>query len=89
MAKLLNIGTRMFAVGKTWVDQNAQDAGAKVIVCRVKTYQNVGGVVTPVLQEIGGKTCVTNINHYIYDTLAKAVDAISSTTKTKSIRKKK
>lgn len=72
---ILPIGTKAFAVTKSWVDKNIQSAGAKVLPCKLITYMNIVGKVIPVYQS--GKMEITT-NHYIYNTLEEAVEAISN-----------
>ena len=73
------IGTKAFAVSKTWIDKKCQASGAKVIPCKIVTYVNEGGEVSPLYKSLlGDKTSITKDFHYIYDTLEEAVEAIRS-----------
>lgn len=69
------IGAQMFAVHKKYADENVR--GGRIIVCRVKTYENKSGEVIPVLTEVGNtKREIPVDSHYFYHTLSEAIDAI-------------
>jgi hypothetical protein len=79
--KILDIGTRMYAVHKDYKDKGME--GGRVVVCRIKSYKNVSGKVVPILGEIGTKTEINPQTHYTYTDLGKAVDAITTEPKKK------
>lgn len=71
------IGTKAFAVLKSWVDKDQQAAGAKVIPCKLITYVNQNGKVMPIYQSLLKKGPeFTPENHYIYSELESAIKAI-------------
>lgn len=69
------IGTQVYAVHKAYVDNKS--IGGIVRVCKIKTYENIGGKILPVLG-IGksNEIKLDRMNHYIYDSLEEAVNAI-------------
>lgn len=79
------LGTKAYAVSKAWIDKGAQSAGAKVIPCKLLTYENEGGKVTPIYKSLLSKQELSEKNWYIYSTLDEAVEAIRS----KPTKKKK
>lgn len=71
------IGAQMFAVHKKYADDNVR--GGRIIVCRVKTYENKSGQVIPVLTEVGNaKREIPVDTHYFYHNLTDAIDAITT-----------
>lgn len=71
----LKIGSQIFAVHKKYPDEGLMNG--KIIVCRVKTFENRSGKIMPVLSEVGNARRIINPEtHYIYVGLAKAIDAI-------------
>ena len=72
---LEKIGSTIFAVHKRYADGDI--IGGKVIVCRVKSYENRGGTITPILTEVGNARRKVGLDvHYMYNDLDKAVNAI-------------
>lgn len=71
------IGVQMFAVHKKYVDENLH--GGRIIVCRVKTFENKVGEILPVLTEVGNaKREISPTTHYIYNHLESAIEAITT-----------
>ncbi len=71
----INIGDKVFAVHKKYADENL---GGKILVCRVKTFENKEGKVVPVLKEVGNvKMTITFEQYYIYYDINDAIDAIT------------
>lgn len=69
------IGAQMFAVHKKYADENIR--GGRIIVCRVKTFENKTGDILPVLTEVGNaKREIPADSHYFYTNLSDAIDAI-------------
>lgn len=66
----------MYAVHKSYIDKKLNNG--TIIPCKIKTYMNTDGKIVPVLREIGGKTEPKAHTHYVYDTLEKAVKAITT-----------
>lgn len=71
------IGTQVFAVYKKYVDDNLP--GATIKVCRVKSFQNKGGDILPVIREVGNSKQEMDVSSYhLYTDLGKAVNAITT-----------
>ena len=76
--KHLKIGSQIYAVHHKYVEENL--TGGRIRVCRVKTFENRGGQVHPVLTEKGNaKQVIDPKTHVIYVELSKAIDAIETT----------
>ena len=74
MYEHLKIGSQIYAVHRKYVDEKI---GGKIIVCRLKTFENRGGEIMPVLTEKGNARYVIPAEtHYVYVELSKAIDAI-------------
>ena len=72
--EILNLNATIFAVNKKYVDNKI---GGRIRVCRIKTYQNVGGSILPVLVEKGNVKEEISLNsHYLYMELSDAINAI-------------
>lgn len=70
----LNIGDLVYAVHKKYVDEKL---GGRIIVCRVRTFENSKGEIIPILTEVGNvKNRITSENNYIYHHINAAIDAI-------------
>lgn len=78
--KDLNIGDKIFAVNKVYIERNI---GGTIIVCRIKSFENKTGDVKPILIEVGTKNKITYDQHVIYDDIDLAIQAI--TTKDESL----
>ena len=75
MYETLALGSQMYAVHKKYQDEKIN--GGKVIVCRVKSFENKGGEILPILTEKGNvKRVVDPKSHYLFIELPKAIDAI-------------
>jgi len=81
MAKQLKIGTTVFCVHNDYVDKNVN--GAKIIPCKVRSYQNMDGVIRPLVRPVGSRNDLSLKNHILYTDLDKAVKAIGPLTKSK------
>ena len=76
MYEHLKIGSMVYAVHKKYVKKEANEGG-RIQVCRVKTFQNVKGIIMPVLTLVGNsKIEVSTKTHKAYVELSKAIDAI-------------
>ena len=75
--KIYPIGTKVFLTHKKWKDKKI--SGGRVIPCKVKSYENIGGNIIPICSEIGASknTYTTNI-HYLHISIEEAVLAIST-----------
>lgn len=74
----LNVGTRVYAIHKRYVDEKL--SGGKVKVCKVKTFQEKKGEIVPVLTEVGNaKQELDTTNHYLYWDMDVAIEALKST----------
>ena len=72
----IKIGTRMYAVHKKYADEKIN--GGRIIVCRVKTFQNKQGKIMPVLIEVGNAKREINLTtHYYYYHLHTALEDIA------------
>lgn len=69
--KLLPIGSKAYAVSRRFTENNQQNAGAKVVPCKLVTYFNNGGTVIPLYK--GGKQELTEEGWHICDSLEAAV----------------
>lgn len=77
--KEFKIGSQMYAVHKKYATEKIM--GGRIIVCRVKTFENRGGTVLPVLTEVGNaKREVSPTTHNFYDDVGDAVNAITTKT---------
>lgn len=75
MYETLALGSQMYAVHKKYPDEKLN--GGKVIVCRVKSFENRGGKILPILTEKGNaKRTIDFKTHYLYKELNGAIDAI-------------
>jgi hypothetical protein len=74
MAKQLKIGMTVYCVHKDYVDKNVN--GAKVIPCKIRSYQNMEGTVQPMVRAVGSRNDLSLKNHTLYTDLDKAVKAI-------------
>jgi hypothetical protein len=71
------IGAQMFAVHKKYADQNI--CGGRIVVCRVKTFENKAGKILPVLTEVGNtKREISADFYYFYANLSEAIEAIKT-----------
>jgi len=78
MYEHLKIGSMVYAVHNKYVKKEANEGG-KIQVCRVKTFQNVGGKIMPVLSVVGNSKMEVNTKqNTVYVELSKAIDAIRS-----------
>lgn len=75
--QFFKIGATMYAVHKRFKDEKI--VGGRVIVCRVKTFENRGGEILPVLTEVGNaKREINPVTHYFFDQIDEAVEAITT-----------
>lgn len=73
---LLKIGSIVYAVHKTWVDEKAP--GSKIRVGKVISYENPRGEVLPIIKETTtGKGLINVENNYLYNTIEDAIEAIT------------
>jgi len=76
MYEHLKIGSMVYAVHTKYV-KNEVKTGGKIRVCRVKTFENQGGKIMPVLAVVGNsKMEVSTKSHKVFTELPKAIDAI-------------
>ena len=75
MYETLTLGAQMYAVHKKYPDEKMN--GGKIIVCRVKSFENRAGEILPILTEKGNaKRVIDPKAHHLYFELPKAIDAI-------------
>lgn len=75
MYEHLKIGAVVYAVHTKYVEENIQ--GGKIQVCRVKTFENKGGEIMPVLTVVGNsRTELNTTQHKLYLELPEAINAI-------------
>jgi hypothetical protein len=76
---LTPIGTKAFAVAKSWVERGDEikNAGAKVYPCKLITYVNEAGTVTGQWRSTIDKSTFTGTTHHICLKLEDAVKMIS------------
>ncbi len=75
--KLYLIGTKVYMVQKDYVDQKKQNG--KVLVCKVKTYENQKGKIVTICSVVGQSRFIVNtFGYYLYDKLDLAISAINS-----------
>lgn len=66
----------VYGVRKTYVDERLPNG--KIMVGRIKSYQNIDGTVHPIVKEVGANRMIDPVLHYIYTDLDTAVNVISS-----------
>ena len=72
----LNVGTKVFAVHKRYVDEKL--SGGRVRICKVKTFIEKGGEIIPVLTEVGNaKMELDTTTHHLYYDMDLAIKAIT------------
>lgn len=76
MTNPLKIGTIVYSVH----DKHAHTGlkNGKIIVGRVKSYQNVDGEIHPIIKEIGANRFIDIEMYTRYNTLETAIDAITT-----------
>jgi hypothetical protein len=80
---ILKINTNVFAVSRSYKTHKLPLLGARVIPCKVKTYQNDGNEVIMILKSNEFKAELTSNSHHIFTKLEDAIDAISCKKPTK------
>lgn len=77
--KLTPLGSKAYAVSKSWSDkgEDVKNAGASVIPCKLVTYVNYGGKVVPQYKATNSKSVFTETSHHVYLNLEDAVEKIS------------
>jgi len=75
--KLLPINTTVYAVSKSYSEKKLPLLGARVIPCKVKTYQNDNQNIVMVCKSSEFKAEVTSNSHIIFEKLEDAVAAIT------------
>lgn len=83
----LNINSQVFAVHKTYAHTKLKNG--RILVGKVKSYQNVNGVIYPIIKEVGSAVIVDARMHEFYLSLHEAVDAITTEEKVTVKKKKK
>jgi hypothetical protein len=73
------IGTQVYGVHKKYVDDNLKNG--KIIVGKVRTYENIDGKVQAIIKEVGAPRMIDTRMYYIYTDLEVAVKAITTTKK--------
>lgn len=94
---VLKINTSVYAVSKTYIDSVLPLNGARVIPCRIKTYQNDKGSIITICSSSIVKGEITSNSHKLFQNLEDAIVAIGGevpsktpkTTKKKVTTKKK
>lgn len=74
MNSLKKIGSKIYAVNKRTVDEKLKNG--KVLVGRIKSYQNINDEIEPIVQEVGSKKEIYFNANYFFSDLENAVDAI-------------
>ena len=75
--KIYPIGSKVFLTHKKWKDEKI--FGGRVIPCKVKSYENIGGTIVPICSEIGNsRNTFTTSTHYLHTSIEEAVLAIST-----------
>lgn len=74
---ILKIGTQIYGVHKTYVESKKK-SGSRILVGKVKSYQNINGKVYPIVKEVGSRVLIDVIMHYLYTDINKAVEAITT-----------
>jgi len=73
----LTIGSKCFLVHRSYANQKKW--GGKIILAKVKTFENRKGFVTPIFYELGRKSVEMTVDHYIpYIDIKEAIKAIES-----------
>jgi len=73
---IYKIGTQVYGVHKKYVDENLKNG--KIIVARIKTYENIDGEVCAIAKEVGQSRVIDNRVCYIYTDLEVAIKAITT-----------
>jgi hypothetical protein len=87
--KILKINTTVYAASRSYADKKLPLLGARVIPCKVKTYQNAGKNVIMILKSNEFKAELTNHSHEVYEKLEDAIKAITCTPVKRVYTKKK
>ena len=74
MNSLKKIGSKIYAVNKRTVDEKLKNG--KVLVGRIKSYQNINDEIEPIVQEVGSKKEIYFNANYFFSDLENAVNAI-------------
>ena len=74
MDPLKKIGSQIYAVNKRIVDEKLKNG--RVLVGKIKSYQNVDGEIRPIVQEVGIRREIYLESNYFFGELTDAVDAI-------------
>ncbi len=74
MNSLKKIGSKIYAVNKRTVDEKLKNG--KVLVGRIKSYQNINDEIEPIVQAVGSKKEIYFNANYFFSDLENAVDAI-------------
>lgn len=82
----LNINTQIYAVHKAYAHTKLKNG--RVLVGKVKSYQNVNGVIYPIIKEVGSPVIIDVRMHEFYLSLVEAVDAITTEEKVIITKKK-
>ena len=75
--KILPINTAVYAVSKSYSEKRLPLLGARVIPCKVKTYQNDKENIVMICRSTEFKTEITTNSHIIFESLNDAVDSIT------------
>lgn len=81
------IGTTVYMVHKSYVDQKKNNG--KIKVGKIRSYQNIDGVICPIIKEVGSSVILDPLMNYIYESIELAIDAIRGPEPVKSKTKKK
>ena len=76
------LGTVVYAVPNSFLERENKN-GARIVVCKIKTYRNVNGKILPVLAEVGNSKHHFTSGHEVHYELDKAIKAISNDRKTR------
>lgn len=80
--KIRAVGTMVYAVHRKYVREKI--TGGRILVCKIRSYENVGGVIRAILKQIGSNKMEVSTEHYrIYHNLPDAIIAITTKKKAK------
>ena len=77
--KIRAIGTVCYVVHRKYVREKI--TGGRILVCKIRSYENIGGTIRAILKQIGSKAEISSSSHRVYYNLNDAIVAISTTKK--------
>ena len=76
MDPLKKIGTQIYAVNKSTIDQKLKFG--RILVGKIKSYQTLDGKLLPIIQEVGTKKEIYINANYFFGELVDAVNALTN-----------